>query len=135
MNKIFEFETYLSISQTKFGIYLFDTKNRNNLYDKEINFEKREEFKYSKGDLFAYFNCQKNMDIINAPQYWAGSFFLRKQEKTHIFLQEWIEVFEKKFELIDDSPSRLKNFEGFIENRHDQSVFSILCKKNNIKSF
>ena len=39
MNEIFEFETYLSISQTKFGIYLFDTKNRNNLYDKEINFE------------------------------------------------------------------------------------------------
>ena len=40
MNKIFEFETYLSISQTKFGIYLFDTKRRKNLYGKEINFEK-----------------------------------------------------------------------------------------------
>ena len=40
MNKIFEFETYLSISQTKFGIYLFDTKNRSNLYGKEITFEK-----------------------------------------------------------------------------------------------
>ena len=40
MNKIFEFETYLSISQTKFGIYLFDTKSMKNLYGKEINFEK-----------------------------------------------------------------------------------------------
>ena len=39
MSEIFDFETYLSISQTKFGIYLFDTKNRNNLYVKEINFE------------------------------------------------------------------------------------------------
>tara|TARA_B100000161_G_scaffold246416_1_gene201935 strand:- start:1102 stop:1800 length:699 start_codon:yes stop_codon:yes gene_type:complete len=47
MNKIFEFETYLSISQTKFGIYLFDTKNRNNLYDKEINFEKTNFINYS----------------------------------------------------------------------------------------
>ena len=36
MNEIFEFETYLSISRTKFGIYLFDTKNRNNFYNKEI---------------------------------------------------------------------------------------------------
>ena len=35
-----EVETYLSISQTKFGIYLFDIKNRNNLYSKEITFEK-----------------------------------------------------------------------------------------------
>ena len=25
-------------------------------------------------------------------------------------------------------------FDGFLENRHDQSVFSLLCKKNNIKS-
>ena len=40
MNKILEFETYLSISQTRFGIYLFDTKNRKNLYTKEITFEK-----------------------------------------------------------------------------------------------
>tara|TARA_B100000900_G_scaffold297045_1_gene255591 strand:+ start:403 stop:1101 length:699 start_codon:yes stop_codon:yes gene_type:complete len=40
MNEILKFETYLSISQIKFGIYLFDTKNRNNLYGKEINFEK-----------------------------------------------------------------------------------------------
>jgi len=40
MNEILEFETYLSISQSKFGIYLFDTKNRNNVYDKEITFEK-----------------------------------------------------------------------------------------------
>ena len=40
MNEILKFETYLSISQTKFGIYLFDTKNRNNFYDKEITFEK-----------------------------------------------------------------------------------------------
>ncbi len=40
MNEILEFQTYLSISQTKFGIYLFDIKNRNNLYGKEITFEK-----------------------------------------------------------------------------------------------
>ena len=40
MNEILEFETYLSISRTKFGIYLFDTKNRNNFYDKEVTFEK-----------------------------------------------------------------------------------------------
>ena len=47
MNEILEFETYLSISQTKFGIYLFDTKNRNNLYVKEITFEKTNFINYS----------------------------------------------------------------------------------------
>ena len=30
--------------------------------------------------------------------------------------------------------SSKENFPGFIENRHDQSVFSLLCKKNSISS-
>ena len=47
MNEILEFETYLSISETKFGIYLFDIKNRNNLYSKEITFEKTNFINYS----------------------------------------------------------------------------------------
>ena len=47
MNEILEFETYLSISKTKFGIYLFDTKNRNNLYAKEITFEKTDFINHS----------------------------------------------------------------------------------------
>ena len=47
MNKILEFETYLSISPTKFGIYLFDAKNKNNLYEKEIIFEKINFINYS----------------------------------------------------------------------------------------
>lgn len=132
-NKFYQYLDFL-ISKDLW-ILAFQYHLENLIYDKEINFEKREEFKYSKGDLFSHFNCEKNIDITNTPQYWAGSFFLRKQKKTQIFLQEWIEIFEKKFELIDDSPSRIKNFDGFIENRHDQSVFSILCKKNNIKSF
>jgi len=47
MNEILKFETYLSISRIKFGIYLFDTKNRNNLYDKEITFKKTDFINYS----------------------------------------------------------------------------------------
>ena len=47
MNKISEFETFLNVSKTKFGIYLFDTKNRKNFYDKEITFEKTNFINYS----------------------------------------------------------------------------------------
>ena len=34
-----DFETYLIISSDKFGIYLYDIKNKNNLYFKEMNYE------------------------------------------------------------------------------------------------
>ena len=36
MNKDLDLENYLSISPTKFGIYLFDKKNLKNLYKKEL---------------------------------------------------------------------------------------------------
>ena len=34
-----DFETYLVISSDKLGIYLYDFKNKNNLYFKEVNYE------------------------------------------------------------------------------------------------
>ena len=39
-----------------------------------------------------------------------------------------------KIKKIDDTPSKIKNFNVFIENRYDQSVFSIMCKKNQIEN-
>ena len=36
-----EFETYLSISKNKFGIYLFDVRNFKNIYKHELNLENK----------------------------------------------------------------------------------------------
>lgn len=112
-----------------FQYFALNNKNSNG-----INFPKREELKYTKADLFKYFGKLDNVEITHTPQFSAGNIFVKKDEKIKHFLLDWIEVFEKRFDLIDDTPSKLKNFEKFIENRHDQSVFSILCKINSIKS-
>ena len=37
----FRFETYLSISKNKFGIYLFDVRNFKNIYKHELNLENK----------------------------------------------------------------------------------------------
>ena len=100
----------------------------------DISFPNREEFKYTKADLLDHFGFLNNKIITHTAQYWAGSFFLAKQSESKIFIKEWIDVFNENFHLIDDSKSKLKNLEGFIENRHDQSVFSLLCKKHSLKS-
>ena len=102
-------------------------------FSKEILYPERQEYKYSKADLLDYFNFLNKRDITHSPQFWAGSFFISNQKESENFLNEWINVFENKIELIDDSKSRIDNFHGFIENRHDQSVFSLLCKKYGIK--
>ncbi|MDA7841011.1 hypothetical protein N9A10_01205, partial [Candidatus Pelagibacter sp.] len=74
--------------------------------------------------------CLNNKEIINTPQFWAGSFFIKKTENSLYFMKQWLDIFFKRFDLVDDTNSKKENHTDFIENRHDQSVFSILCKKN-----
>ena len=47
-------------------------------------------------------------------------------------LRKWIEIIDADFSLIDDTPSKSPNTPDFIEHRHDQAIFSILCKLNNV---
>tara|TARA_B100000787_G_scaffold131976_1_gene100847 strand:- start:318 stop:1190 length:873 start_codon:yes stop_codon:yes gene_type:complete len=112
----------------------FQYHTKNIKFLDRISFQLREEFKYTKSDLLEYFECLNKKEITHTPQYWAGSFFIKKDLESERFLEEWNKVFEERFDLIDDTPSNIKNFDGFIENRHDQSVFSLLCKKNLINS-
>ena len=45
----------------------------------------------------------------------------------------WIDVFEKRFDLVDDTKSKKKNLTNFIKNKSDQSVYSLLCKIYKVK--
>ena len=38
-----------------------------------------------------------------------------------------------RFDLISDTPSISPNLPGFIENRYDQSIWTLLCLKNNVR--
>ena len=91
------------------------------------------ENQYTKADLMKYFNLDFNHTHMNTAQIWSGTFFIKKNSKNMEFLKQWLKVFENML-LIDDSISVLKNHKNFIEHRHDQSVFSLLCKLNNIFS-
>ena len=54
---------------------------------------------------------------------------MKKNSFSKVFLKRWLKIFEKNYELIDDSPSKIKNHIDFVENRHDQSIFSLISKK------
>ncbi|MDR1361073.1 MAG: hypothetical protein LBJ18_02060, partial [Rickettsiales bacterium] len=85
---------------------------------------------WSKGDLLDYFGVRGRADITANPQLVGGVFFLRKNQLVVNMLNEWLKVFNDNFSLSDDTPSVSKNLDGFVENRHDQSIFSILAKLN-----
>ena len=63
----------------------------------------------------------------------GGIIFIRKCAESLELIRKWRGLFYENFSLVDDSPSKSPNFKGFIEHRHDQSVWSLLVKTNNIR--
>lgn len=93
--------------------------------------ENQPEKKWTKGDLFQYFDFQKHHSS-NSNQIWAGTIFIKKSDRTVDIIKEYLNVFYENFSLTDDSPSESPNFPEFFEHRYDQSIWSILAKKNEI---
>lgn len=83
---------------------------------------------WTKGDLLDHFGVRDNPLVTETGQLQAGLLFFRNTPETRVFVDSWAKVFWDSFFLVDDSPSRSPNLEGFIEHRHDQSVFSLLAK-------
>jgi glutaredoxin-related protein len=83
---------------------------------------------YSKMDLFHKLDVY-NDNMLNSGQLVGGIFILKKCPKTIKLIDEYYEL-SQDYHLIDDSPSTIPNDSEFIDNRHDQSLFSILRKKH-----
>lgn len=84
---------------------------------------------YSKGDLLQYLGVYNNEDYTMSLQLWAGAFMVRKCNVSVTFIDEWNKISIENPDLITDKKSIVPNLNGFLENRHDQSVFSVLAKR------
>lgn len=83
---------------------------------------------WTKADCFNYFGVLNDRTITEAPQMWAGSFLICKNEISSRIINEWCDISLNHYDLITDKKSKIKNFDSFIEHRHDQSILSILSK-------
>ena len=115
--------------------FLFFSYKEPEFKKKLINykFPKNLEFEYTKSDLIKYFNLSFNDEIIQTPQVWGGSFFLRKCQISQNLMKKHHDITRHRYDLIDDDKNKFveKTFPGFISHRHSQSVLSILAKKIN----
>jgi len=89
---------------------------------------------YTKGDLIDYFKLRSNNKLINSSTIGAGVIFIRKSKFSVDFIKQWLNVFYDDFRLADDSASISPNLKNFKEHRHDQAIFSLLCKSNSIST-
>jgi hypothetical protein len=127
LNEYFELANF---SET--GILAFQSKVPDN-----PNLEKTLELiekHWTKGDIFDYFEVREQPEIYNTEQIGATIIFVKKGRKSIEIIKKWLQVYYDDFSLADDSPSKSPNFEEFIENRHDQSILSMLVKINNVKT-
>lgn len=89
---------------------------------------------WTKRDAFILMDADSKK-YTETIQLGPGFILLRKSPTSIKFFEEFLKYAQDE-RIITDIPSKLgKNYAGFRENRHDQSIFSILSKKYCLKWF
>ena len=115
----------------KTDILAFKYNKPNFNLKKNFKFQIYYEHQYTKADAWKYLNIDDNSQILKTEQIWSGTIFLKNNAYVKKILNKWISIC-KINNLIDDSKSVKKNHKNFIEHRHDQSIFSMICKENKV---
>ena len=89
--------------------------------------DKNLEFKWTNKELLKYFQCENDKTLLNTPQINASVLMFKNNKHTKNYLEEFIKTIIFDPYLITDKYQQNQN-EGFIENRHDQSITSIIKK-------
>lgn len=84
---------------------------------------------WTKGDLLDALNM-RSTPSIHTPTIGAGLIFVKKTPTAQEFIEKWRDFSNRHPGLLDDSPSQSENLDGFVEHRHDQSLFSLLVKRD-----
>ena len=89
------------------------------------------EFKYTKMDTYNRI-FQNNFKYLETNQICATAFFLKNDDSNKTILEEIKNIStENNYHYVSDNISNLYNDHRFLEHRHDQSIFSLIAKKNN----
>jgi hypothetical protein len=75
--------------------------------------------------------------LLLSPQIMATIIIFKNTDKTQAFVKEWRDMCTCKsdgYMYVTDEPSKFQNLPIFNEHRHDQSIFSLLCKKHGCQS-
>ena len=86
------------------------------------------EMSWTNGDIISAFNLDLNSELIKTGQFASTFHAWRKNIRSINFLNEWLNFLLDNREICRDEDSKKLNHKKFIENRHDQSVFSLMVK-------
>jgi hypothetical protein len=89
------------------------------------------EKQWTKRDAFIRMDCDTPV-FTDTAQILATFILIKKNNESEVFINNYFE-FSKDHRILSDNPNVMgfQNYPEFIEHRHDQSILSLLCKKNN----
>ena len=90
------------------------------------------ESEWTKADIFNHFDVLRDKEVYNTRQITANRAVIRKCDESMKIVKLWWETAKYHPHLFSDQKSKTSNFKNFLENRHDQSIWSIVCKKFNV---
>lgn len=109
------FNEYINLlNKSEYGIISFQLKS----YEK----------KYTTKEIFNYFNLKSDSNIINTKQYAGGILIIKKNDHIKKILEVYEETLLDNPLLITDYYNNKNQDKEFKDNRHDQSIFSVIRK-------
>ena len=116
------FKEYLQFcAKSEFGLLAFQTRFP--------------EHQWTKESVFRHFAVDQDSQVRSSGQVQAGFLVIKNAEPARRLLREWNQVFLEHPELADDSVSAFTNSQAFSSNRHDQSILSVLYKKEGLPMY
>lgn len=92
------------------------------------------ECNWTNANFFEHFGFKNNVSVIETGQFYSGFSLFRKSNFTMKFTNSWLNIYIFHFDLIIEKYPGLIGYD-FVENRYDQSAFSLLIKKSLIDKF
>lgn len=88
------------------------------------------EYQWTSANIFDHFDIQPQNERAKSTQILTGTSMYRKCNESMALVSAWLKMAMEHPELFTDKHNQEKQAkrEGFIQNRHDQSIFSILVK-------
>ena len=117
------FHEYISLlDNSEYGILSFQMSG-----NKGSGFLEMEK-KWTTREIFEYFGVQPNSDIGNSGQYLDGILIMKKNAHLMKIINLWLKAIYDHPSMFTDIYNKKNQIIEFCDNRHEQSVFSILRK-------
>jgi hypothetical protein len=122
--------SYLNLNGKKWFLEYIDMLNNDEKQLGLISFDNGIcEEKYTTKQIFEHFKIPEDSEIRRTGQYNGGYYYIKKTSHLLMLFEKYRETLEQNPLLFTDNYNANGQDDCFKDNRHDQSVFSVIRKK------